>query len=260
MIRFLFLGDIVGSEGRKAVQKHIDFICAELEIDCVMANVENASGGMGITPKNAKALHDCGIKVMTTGNHVWRHKEIYNFLDETPWILRPANYPDGAPGRGWGVFNIKGCSVGVVNLQGRVFMENIDCPFKKASQIIEHLKRITPIIIIDFHAEATSEKRAMLFFLAGKITALLGTHTHVQTNDAQIYENTGYITDVGMTGPYHSVIGIKPQIIIDKFITGLPQKFAVAKGDMCIQGVILEVDERSGRTLNISAWQKILKK
>ncbi len=260
MIRFLFLGDIVGSYGRKAVQRNIDSICAELEIDCVMANVENASGGMGITPKNAEQLHKAGVKVMTTGNHVWRHKEIYAFLDNNPWILRPANYPEGAPGRGWGIFTIKGCNVAVINLQGRVFMDNIDCPFRCIEPLLESVKRNASVIIVDFHAEATSEKRAMLFFLAGRVTAILGTHTHVQTNDAQIFENTGYITDVGMTGPYYSVIGMDPEVIINRFKTSLPQKFVVAKGAVSIQGVILEVDESSGKTISITPWQKILKK
>ncbi len=260
MIRFLFLGDIVGSYGRKAVQKNIDSICAELEIDCVMANVENASGGMGITPKNAEQLHKVGVKVMTTGNHVWRHKEIYPFLDDNPWILRPANYPEGAPGRGWGIYTIKGCNVAVINLQGRVFMDNIDCPFRCVELLLENIKKNASVIIVDFHAEATSEKKAMLFFLAGKVTAVLGTHTHVQTNDAQVFENTGYITDVGMTGPYYSVIGMDPEVIINRFKTSLPQKFVVAKGVVSIQGVILEVDESSGKAISITPWQRILKK
>jgi len=260
MIRFLFLGDIVGSYGRKAVQKNIDSICAELDIDCVIANVENASGGMGITPKNAEQLHACGVRVLTTGNHVWRHKEIYSFLDEKDWILRPVNYPKDSPGRGWNIYGIKGCPVALINLQGRVFMDNIDCPFRAIEEVLPYIRKKTPIIIVDFHAEATSEKRAMFFFLAGKITALLGTHTHVQTNDAQILENTGYITDVGMTGPYYSVIGMDPEVIIRRFKSCLPQKFVVAKGVVSMQGVILEVEEETGRTLNITPWQRILKR
>ena len=256
-MRILFLGDIMGQPGRMAALASISRLKSELELDGVLANVENVSGGIGLTPKNALELREAGLDAMTSGNHIWKHKEILPFIQETPWLLRPANYPPGTPGMGWGVYDLGRLKIGVLNLQGRVFMRQLDCPFQAADRLVEAISRQTRHILVDFHAEATSEKKALLYYLDGKVSAVLGSHTHVQTNDAQITESgTGFISDVGMSGPHDSVIGMDPESMLDGFLRQLPQKFSVAKGPVRLEGALLELDPGSGTTRSLQAWQE----
>ena len=252
-MRILFIGDVVGRAGRRAVREVLPLLKREEEIDFVVANGENAAGGIGITPEKAEELLSMGVDVITSGNHIWKKREILPYLDRHPRILRPANYPPGAPGRGSGVYTARdGTRVAVLNLEGRVFMRPLESPFRVSEQQIEILKGQTPIVIVDFHAEATSEKMAMGWFLDGEVTAVIGTHTHVQTSDERILPGgTAYITDAGMTGPVNSVIGMKKEIAIQGFLTQLPNRFEVATGEVELQGVILEVEETTGRALEI---------
>jgi len=252
-MRILFIGDIVGKAGRQAVEGLLERCVADHQIDFTVANGENAAGGMGITPVIASEFLDLGIDVLTSGNHIWAKKEIIPFLDEEERLLRPANYPDRVPGRGAGIFCFgNGKKIGVLNIEGRVFMRNLECPFRVSEKEVEKLKEQTPIILVDFHAEATSEKVALAWFLNGKVSAVVGTHTHVQTADERILSGgTAYITDVGMTGPLASVIGIRRQIALERFLTQLPLKFDVATEEIELQGVILEVDEQTGKSRSI---------
>jgi len=252
-MRILFVGDIVGKAGRQAIQEILGKVIADQKIDFTIANAENVAGGMGITPIIAIDILDHGVDVLTSGNHIWAKKEIIPFLDEEARILRPANYPPHVPGRGGGVFySGNGEKVGVLNLEGRVFMKHLDCPFRVGEKEVELLNRETPIILVDFHAEATSEKMAMGWFLNGKVSAVLGTHTHVQTSDEKILDGgTAYITDVGMTGPLASVIGIRKQIALNRLLTQIPWKFDVATEEIELQGVAIEVDSKTGKSSNI---------
>jgi metallophosphoesterase (TIGR00282 family) len=252
-MRILFIGDIVGKPGRQAIEGLLERTVSEHRIDFTVANGENAAGGMGITPSIASDFLDLGVDVLTSGNHIWAKKEIMPFLDDEERLLRPANYPSGAPGRGAGVFRLgSGRKVGVVNLEGRVFMRNLECPFRVGEREIEMLRAETPIILVDFHAEASSEKIALAWFLNGKASAVLGTHTHVQTADERILSGgTAYITDVGMTGPLASVIGIRKQVAIERFLTQIPWKFEVATEEIELQGVILDVEEETGKSRSI---------
>jgi metallophosphoesterase (TIGR00282 family) len=247
------VGDIVGKAGRQAIDGVLQRVISDYRIDFAIANGENAAGGMGITPMIAIDILDQGVNVLTSGNHIWAKKEIFSFLDEELRILRPANYPPNVPGRGSGVFYLlNGMKVGVLNLEGRVFMKHLDCPFRVGEKEVEWLRRETPIILVDFHAEATSEKMAMGWFLNGKVSAVLGTHTHVQTSDEKILDGgTAYITDVGMTGPLDSVIGIRKQIALERLLTQIPWKFDVATEEIELQGVVIEVDSQTGRSDNI---------
>lgn len=252
-MRIFLIGDIVGKPGRRAIEGLLEKTIADHEIEFTIANGENAAGGMGITPAIAIEILDQGVDVLTTGNHIWAKKEIIPFLREETKILRPANYPDPAPGRGWGVFESRnGKKVGVLNLEGRVFMRNLDCPFRVGERKVELLKEETNSIIVDFHAEATSEKVALGWFLNGRVSAVLGTHTHIQTADERILDGgTAYITDVGMTGPLASVIGIRKQLALERFLTQIPWKFDVATEEIELQGVVVEVDSETGRSKNI---------
>lgn len=222
-------------------------------IDFVIANGENTAGGMGITPQLAEVLLDLGVNVITSGNHIWRKKEIIPFLEHEFRLLRPANYPSDAPGRGCGIYTTPdGRKVGVLNLEGRVFMKALESPFKIAEEHLSFLRRETGVIIVDFHAEATSEKMALGWFLDGEASAVLGTHTHVQTADERVLPGgTAYITDVGMTGPTDSIIGIKKEIALERFLTMIPNQFEPAKGGLELQGVIIEVDDGTGLSLGI---------
>jgi metallophosphoesterase (TIGR00282 family) len=246
-MRILFIGDVVGKGGRRAV---IDLLPTFMDegVDFIIANGENASGGMGITPQTAEHLLDMGVNCITSGNHIWRKKEVTPFLEREPRLLRPANYPPGAPGRGAGIYaTASGTKVGVLNLEGRIFMQPLESPFKTAEEHIASLRKETKVIIVDFHAEATSEKMALGWFLDGEVSAVLGTHTHVQTADERVLPGgTAYITDVGMTGPCDSVIGVKKEIALERFLTMLPNKFEPASGNVELQGVIVEVDEGTG--------------
>ncbi|OGQ10537.1 MAG: metallophosphoesterase [Deltaproteobacteria bacterium RBG_19FT_COMBO_46_12] len=252
-MKILMVGDIVGKAGRQAIQEILGKVITDQKIDFTIANGENVAGGMGITPMIAIDILDHGVDVLTSGNHIWAKKEIIPFLDEELRILRPANYPPNVPGRGSGIFNSgNGEKVGVLNLEGRVFMKHLDCPFRAGEKEVELLSRETPIILVDFHAEATSEKMAMGWFLNGKVSAVLGTHTHVQTSDEKILDGgTAYITDVGMTGPLASVIGIRKRIALDRLLTQIPWKFDVATEEIELQGVVIEVDSKTGKSKNI---------
>jgi hypothetical protein len=247
------IGDIVGKAGRQAIQRILEKVIADHQIEFTIANGENAAGGMGITPPIAIEMMNQGVNVLTSGNHIWAKKEIVPFLDEESRLLRPSNYPPGVPGRGGGIFHTgDGQKVGVLNLEGRVFMKHLDCPFRVGEKEVETLSRETNIILVDFHAEATSEKMAMGWFLNGKVSAVLGTHTHVQTSDERILDGgTAYITDVGMTGPTDSVIGIRKQIALERLLTQIPWKFDVATEEIELQGVVIDVDPKTGKSKDI---------
>jgi len=252
-MKILFVGDIVGKPGRRAVQKLLPRIVEEQEIDLVIANCENAAGGFGVTEEVIEELYKCGIYVLTSGNHIWDKKDVMNFIDHFETLLRPANYPDGLPGRGAVVTTAKnGTAVGILNLEGRVFMRPLECPFRTAKKEVAALQRHTSIIIVDMHAEATSEKQALGWFLDGKVSLVVGTHTHVQTADERILPNgTAYITDAGMTGSFNSVLGIKTDIAIERFLTLTRHKFDVARGDVWLQGVVVDVDDETGKSSRI---------
>ena len=259
LLKVLFIGDIVGNPGRKTAAQMISELKKEENFDCCIANGENSAGGSGITYVVAKELYESGIDALTLGNHAWSKKEIFNFIDSDDSIIRPANYPEGVPGRGSMVLESEKGNLGIINLQGRVFMENIDCPFSSADREIERVKKHARMIIVDMHAEATSEKTAMAWYLDGRVSCVLGTHTHVQTSDERILPfGTGYITDVGMTGPYEGILGVKKDIITKKFLTHLPARHEVEKGVMQFNAVIVEIDERTGKTLKIIRILKIL--
>jgi 2',3'-cyclic-nucleotide 2'-phosphodiesterase len=252
-MRILFIGDIVGKPGRQAIRGLLRKVIADYEIEFTIANGENSAGGMGITPAIALEILGEGVDVLTSGNHIWAKREIIPFLDEENRLLRPANYPGRAPGRGMGIFHAaNGQSVGVLNLEGRVFMKSLECPFRVGEKGIESLKEETKIVIVDFHAEATSEKKALGWFFDGKASAVLGTHTHVQTSDEKVLsEGTAYITDVGMTGPNDSVIGIRKQVALGRFLTQIPWKFDVATGEVELQGITVDVDPQTGKANEI---------
>lgn len=259
MIKILFVGDIVGRPGRRSVARWLPELLEEHGVDLVIANAENAAGGMGATPEVLKELSAYGVHAFTMGNHVWRNETLVPALVDRLDVVRPANYPPGVPGRGGMVVETRrGMKVGVVNLQGRVFMDALECPFAHADREITALRKHTPVVLVDIHAEATSEKAALAWYLEGRCTAVLGTHTHVQTADEWIMpKGTAYISDVGMCGPYHSVIGVAPDRVIEKFITGLPRRFEVAKGPVLFSAVVIEADEQSGRAAAIT---RILKR
>jgi len=252
-MKILFIGDIVGKPGRRAVKELLPSLIGNRGIDLVIANCENAASGFGVTREIVEELYEALIDILTSGNHIWDKKEVLEFIEDYETLLRPANYPAPAPGKGsvW-MPTPAGDYVGVLNLAGRIFMQPLDCPFAAAKKEIARLKAKTNVIIVDIHAEATSEKKALGWYLDGDVSAVLGTHTHVQTADDEILpEGTAYISDVGMTGPFDSVIGIKKDTIIEKFLNQLPNRFDVAKGDVRLQGVLLDIDAQSGRALAI---------
>jgi metallophosphoesterase (TIGR00282 family) len=257
-VRILFISDIVGKPGRRAVDARLGGLRKRFAIDLCVANGENAAGGFGLTPEIAEALLSGEIDVLTSGNHIWDRKEIVPALESNGRILRPANYPAGAPGRGSTLLGLDGGEkVGVVCLQGRVFMHETDCPFRTADALVRSLRRETPLIVIDFHAEATSEKIAMGWYLDGRVSAVIGTHTHVQTADERILPGgTAYITDAGMTGPFDSVIGTEKAAALERFLTQVPRRFGVAGGDVRLSGVVVSIDAATGRALAIERLQE----
>lgn len=253
-MKILCIGDIVGNPGRHVAQRVLPDYVARERIDFVIGNGENAAGGSGLTPKVAEKLFNLGIDVLTNGDHCFRRSEIMQLLERDPRVLRPSNFPRETPGRGAAIVESRGgVPVGIVNLLGRVFMTPIDDPFREADRAVSLLAPKTPVIVVDFHAEATSEKVAMGWFLDGRVSAVVGTHTHVQTADERVLpKGTGYITDLGMTGPYDSVIGREKDKVIQKFWTHIPVKYDVAEGDPRLCGVLLEVNPGNGKCTSIS--------
>jgi metallophosphoesterase (TIGR00282 family) len=249
MVRILFLGDVVGKPGRLAVRSLLPGLIHRQQLDLVIANCENVAGGAGVDPGSCGELLAAGVDVLTSGNHVWRKKEIVEYMEREPRLLRPANFPPGAPGRGVArVSTPGGVRVSVLNLIGRVFMDAVDCPFQSVDAQLAELEAWSPVIVVDMHAEATSEKGAMGWHLDGRASAVLGSHTHVQTADERLLpEGTAFMTDAGMCGPVDSVIGVKAELAIRRFRTHLPTKFEVATGPAVLQGAIVTVDPSSGR-------------
>ena len=247
-MNILFIGDIFASPGRRIVADHLQDIVESNRIDLTIANAENAAGGFGLTPAIAEELFALGLDVLTSGNHVWDKREIYDYLRRQPRLLRPANYPE-APGNGAIVWRARnGVDCAVLNLQGRTYMAPTDCPFRKADQILGALDPAIKVRFVDFHAEATSEKIALGWYLDGRVSAVIGTHTHVPTADTRILPGgAAYQTDCGMTGPYHSVIGVQTDIVIQRFLTGLPVRMEAARQHAEMHAVIVDVDETTGK-------------
>ena len=248
----LCLGDIVGVTGRYAVRRHLEEIKLEHNIDFVIANGENAANGVGITRDTASELFNSGIDVLTTGNHVWNNRDVFALIGNENRLLRPYNYPNESPGLGYYIYDGDDFKIGVLNLMGRTFLEPLDCPFKKANIAIKHLKEKTNIIFIDFHAEATAEKIAFSYYLEGQVTCIFGTHTHVQTADEKIISShTAYISDIGMCGSYDSVIGMKKEAAIARFVAKIPHRFEVETTNPMINGIIVQVDTQTGKASSI---------
>lgn len=249
----LAIGDVVGSIGCGFLRKHLPQLKKMKSIDLVVANGENSADGNGITPVSAQFLFDSGVDVITTGNHSFRRKESYELYDSCETLLRPANFPAAVPGRGFCVLDMGRLQVGFVNLMGVVYMESLESPFDAADRILSAMPKIT---LIDFHAEATGEKRSFGYYLDGRASAVFGTHTHVQTADDCILPNgTGYISDLGMTGPIHSVLGVKPEIVIQKMKTKMPVRFDLADGDCQMDCVLFKIDEKTGKTVSVERMQ-----
>ena len=244
----LMIGDIIGQPGRQAVSKLLRDLRQQYELDMIIANAENSAGGFGLTSTITRELMDTGIDVLTSGNHIWAQKEIIPYLDSELPILRPLNYPPGVPGRGYIITR----QIMVVNLMGRTFMTALDCPFRAMDKLLAELEPKPPVIIVDFHAEATSEKVAMGRYLDGRVSAVLGTHTHVGTIDAQILpQGTAYVSDIGMTGPMDSIIGDEVESVLQRFLTGMPHRLSVGRGKPVFNAIMVEVAEDSGRAINI---------
>lgn len=251
-INVLFIGDIIGKPGMDMVRTWLPGLEKKYRTDFIIANGENAADGKGCTDKEGRQLFDIGVNVITGGNHTWDKHQSQDYLKSEERYIRPQNYPKGAFGRGFYVSESKKGKIGVLNLQGRAFMATIDCPFRSADWAIEKMRSETKIIIVDFHAEATAEKIALASYLDGKISAFVGTHTHIQTADERILpKGTGYITDVGMTGPYESVIGMKTEAAINRFIYQTPQKYQTAENDVHLCGMLFKIDQETGKTLEI---------
>lgn len=252
MIKGIFLGDIIGRGGRETIRRFIAELSPNDRPDIIIANGENASGGLGITPKTAMELKDIGIDIITTGNHIFRKKEMYSEIHNIDYIVRPANYPPGLPGKGFVITRKREIDIAVINLEGRTYMNAlIDCPFRTGDEILRQIQNVR-VRIIDFHAEATSEKRALGFHFDSKVSLVVGTHTHIQTADEDILPNgTGYITDLGMVGPLYSVIGLKKELAVDKFITNRPNRYEVGDGIQILNGISFEISEETGRCIRI---------
>jgi metallophosphoesterase (TIGR00282 family) len=258
-MRILFLGDVVGRGARLALRRRLRALRRERQVDFVVANGENAAGGKGLDPDSAEELLDAGVDVITSGNHVWQHARLIPVLETERRLLRPANFPAGNPGHGWTVQRAaNGVAVGVVNLIGRAFMGSADCPFAKADEAVAAIAGEADVVIVDMHAEATAEKAAMGWHLAGRVAGVIGSHTHVQTADERILPGgTAYLTDSGMCGPTDSVIGMRREEVVRRFITQMPVRFEVAKGPLLLQGALLDVDPQSGRATAIERLQEV---
>ncbi|WP_141433488.1 TIGR00282 family metallophosphoesterase [Bacillus sp. 03113] len=252
-MNILFIGDVVGSLGREMIKEYVPKLKEKYRPQLTIINGENAAGGKGITEKIYREFLECGVQAITLGNHAWHNREIFEFIDDAKYLIRPANFPDNNPGKGIVYIKINQDLVAVINLQGRTFMQTIDCPFKKADELIAEARKKTSFIVVDFHAEATSEKQAMGWYLDGKVTAVLGTHTHIQTADNRILPGgTAYMTDVGMTGPYDGILGVEKDMVIKRFLTNLPVRFEVPKaGKSQLNGAHITVDKNSGMSKKI---------
>ena len=252
-IRLLFLGDVVGKPGRELVRKGLPSLIEHYNVDLVIANAENAAAGRGITRELGDQLLSWGVDVMTSGNHIWAQREAVDYIGAEVRLLRPANFPASVPGNGsYLARTAHGRPVGVINVMGRVFMQELDNPFQRVLEEIEALRARTRVIFVDFHAEATSEKVAMGWHLDGKVTAVIGTHTHVQTADEQILPGgTAYLTDVGMTGPHDGVIGVEKAVVIDRFLRGMPVRMETASGNPRLNGILIAADETTGKATSI---------
>ncbi|MFS0863890.1 TIGR00282 family metallophosphoesterase [Fredinandcohnia sp. 179-A 10B2 NHS] len=252
-MKILFIGDVVGSPGRDMISEYLPKLKAKFRPTLTVINGENAAGGRGITNKIYNQFIESGAQAVTLGNHSWDNKEIFEFIDSAKYLVRPANFPEETPGKGLIFCHVNGQDIAIINLQGRTFLPPIDCPFKKADELIEQAKKKTSIIFVDFHAEATSEKLAMGWYLDGRVTAVVGTHTHVQTADNRVLPGgTAFITDVGMTGPYDGILGMDRESVIKKFITSLPVRFEVVTGRSQLNGVLIELDQKTGKAKNIN--------
>ncbi|MBD3403615.1 TIGR00282 family metallophosphoesterase [candidate division GN15 bacterium] len=248
----LFVADICGKPGRQAAAHMIKPLREQYQIDYVVANVENAAGGFGVTPEMSRKMFSYGMNLQTSGNHIWDRVDILDYFNEHPKLIRPANYPPTAPGSGSYVDEVGSVKIGVINLMGRVYMANLDCPFQAAMREVKRIQSQTNIIFVDFHAEATSEKQALAYYLDGRVSAVIGTHTHVQTADESISaRGTAYLTDAGMTGPYDSIIGMEKGPSLGRFLTGMPKRFTTASDDVRLAGVIVRIDAESGRAVEI---------
>lgn len=247
-MNLLFIGDVVGSLGRDMVKEYLPKLKEKYRPQLTIINGENAASGKGITEKIYRQFLESGAQVITLGNHAWDNREIFEFINEAKYLIRPANFPEGTPGKGIAFVKINDLEVAVINLQGRTFMNPIDCPFKKADELIELARKRTPFIFVDFHAEVTSEKQAMGWYLDGKVSAVVGTHTHVQTADNRILPGgTAYLTDVGMTGPYDGILGVEKEAVLKRFLTSLPVRFEIPKdGRNQLSAVHIELDRKTG--------------
>ena len=246
------VGDVFGEPGRRAVQMLLPKLKKQHEADLAVVNVENSASGFGVTPLIARTFLEQGVDVMTSGNHIWDKKEIIEYIGKENLLLRPANYPPGTPGAGSIVVKAGPHKVAVLNLMGRVFLPQLDCPFRKADEELERLRAETPIIVVDMHAEATSESQAMGWHLDGRVSVVVGTHRHVQTADERLLpKGTAYITDLGLTGPTDSVIGVEPELALARFLSGMPNRFEPAKGPAMLQGAVIRIDPETGRGLSI---------
>ncbi len=251
-MKIMLVGDVIGRPGRRSFREHTPRLRKEKGIDIVIVNGENSAGGKGITRKSLDELYQGGADIVTSGNHVWDKKEVLEFIDREPFLIRPANYPEGAPGKGFCIYPFKAKNIGVINLSGRTFMPALDCPFQKAEQLLREMDGRCDVILLDFHAEATSEKMAMGWHLDGRLQCLVGTHTHVQTADERILpKGTAYITDLGMVGPWNSILGVKADIVVDKFLRALPSRFDLAEAPNVYSAVVLEVDDRTNAAVGI---------
>jgi len=256
-MKVIIIGDVVGKPGRKILTEALKKLRERHEAEFVVANVENAAEGAGLVPKVGDEILAAGVDVMTSGNHIFDKKEVIGYIENQPRLLRPANYASDAPGKGlWLGSTDSGTQVAVINVQGRIFMPPTDCPFRAADRLLAEIGNRASVIIVDHHAEATSEKLAMGRYLDGRVSVVVGTHTHVQTADEQIMSGgTAYITDLGMTGPYDSVIGVQSQLVITRFVRGLPLRYQTASENPQLHGVVVEIDERTGKALSIARLQ-----
>jgi len=252
-LRVMLVGDVIGRPGRKAFRENVQKLRKEKNIDVVIVNGENSASGKGLTRNSLDELYSGGADIVTTGNHVWDKKDVMEFIDSEPFLIRPANYPEGTPGKGFCLYPFKAKTIGVMNLSGRSFMPALDCPFQKVDEMLKELQGECDMFFLDFHAETTSEKMAMGWYLDGRVNAVVGTHTHIQTSDARMLpRGTAYITDLGMVGPWNSVLGVKTDKIIYKFTTGLPVRFEVEEsGPQVFSGVIVETDDKTNATTGI---------